>query len=35
MGEDTENPNQRNFPVDVKAMRIDWFIMTEDGKKFL
>jgi hypothetical protein len=35
MGEDIDNPRQRSFPVDVKAMRIDWFIMTADGKRFL
>ena len=34
MGEE-EGSGQRSFPVDVTAMRIDWFIMTEDGKKFL
>jgi hypothetical protein len=36
MGEDnTENSSQRSFPVEVKAMRIDWFLQEDDGKKFL
>ena len=35
MGEDANNQNQRSFPVNVTAMRIDWWIMTKEGKFFL
>ena len=35
MGENPDARNQRNFPVDVKAMRIDWVLMEDDGKRFL
>jgi len=34
MGENKLNKHYKNFPVKVKALRVDW-IMKDDGKKFL
>lgn len=35
VGEDRNNKNYKNFPVRVDALRIDWIINTDEGKRFL
>ena len=33
--EDTENPQNTNFPIKMTALRVDWIINDPNGKKFL
>lgn len=35
MGEDKNDKNNKSFPVNVVAMRIDWILNEPEGKKFL
>ena len=33
--EEKENPNFKNFPVSVWAMRVAWILNSKDGKELL
>lgn len=33
--EDVKNPNNTNYPIKMQALRVDWIIGEQEGKKFL